>query len=192
MLDALTTAFQDRIIVNKQPTLADPVIQITYLPAPPTFTIRHIISGINASDPGFAATIYHPQTIEERSREIQQREFKKLAIRLIICIIIAIPTFLIGIVWMSLVPRKNSVRAYFEQPMWAGRANRLEWALFFLATPVQFFIADVFHIRAFKELRALWRPGSSVPILKRFYKFGSMNLLVCIIYAPLKLDFWTF
>ncbi|KAI5795434.1 Cu-transporting P-type ATPase [Peziza echinospora] len=180
VLDALTTSFQDRIIVNKEPTLADPVIQITYLPAPPEFTIRHIISRINASDPGFVATVYHPPTIEERSREIQQKDFKKLAIRLIICIIIAIPTFLIGIVWMSLVPSTNPVRSYFEQPMWAGRANRLEWALFFLATPVQFFIADVFHIKAFKELRAIWRPGSSVPILKRFYKFGSMSLLISL------------
>lgn len=67
--------------------------------------------------------------------------------------------------------------------MWAGQASRLEWALFFLATPVQFFIADVFHVRAYKEIKALWRPGNQIPILRRFYRFGSMNLLVSIVLA---------
>jgi len=87
---------------------------------------------------------------------------------------------MIGIVWMSLVPKDNRIRQYFEKRMWAGQATRVEWALFFLSTPVQFFIADVFHVRAYKEVKALWRPGSQVPILRRFYRFGSMNLLVCI------------
>ena len=40
------------------------------------------------------------------------------------------------------------------------------------------FGADIFHVKAFKELRAVWRPGSRVPILRRFYRFGSMNLLI--------------
>lgn len=102
------------------------------------------------------------------------------------CIIIAIPTFMIGIVWMSLVPKHDRIRRYFEAQMWAGQVTRLEWALLFLSTPVQFFIADVFHIRAYKEIKALWRPGSQVPILRRFYRFGSMNLLVgaiCLAFA---------
>ena len=88
---------------------------------------------------------------------------------------------MIGIVWMSLVPKNNRIRQYFEEQTWAGEVTRLEWALLFLSTPVQFFIADVFHIRAYKEIKALWRPGSQVPILRRFYRFGSMNLLVSVI-----------
>lgn len=47
-----------------------------------------------------------------------------------------------------------------------------------MATPVYFFTADVFHRRALKELRALWRPGSATPILRRFYRFSSMNILM--------------
>ncbi|KAL8950987.1 MAG: hypothetical protein Q9183_007489, partial [Haloplaca sp. 2 TL-2023] len=47
-----------------------------------------------------------------------------------------------------------------------------------MATPVMFFAADVFHRRAIKEIRALWRRKSQVPILRRFYRFGSMNLLI--------------
>jgi P-type Cu+ transporter len=33
-------------------------------------------------------------------------------------------------------------------------------------------------LRSLKELRALWRRGSRVPVWKRFVRFGSMNLLV--------------
>jgi heavy metal translocating P-type ATPase len=54
----------------------------------------------------------------------------------------------------------------------------MEWAMFFATTPVMFYGADVFHIRAMKEVHALWRPGSKVSILRRFYRFGSMNLLI--------------
>ncbi|OBT56705.1 hypothetical protein VE04_03771 [Pseudogymnoascus sp. 24MN13] len=47
-----------------------------------------------------------------------------------------------------------------------------------MATPVYFFAADVFHRRALKEMRAMWRPGSTTPILRRFYRFGSMDMLM--------------
>ncbi|KAJ5410567.1 uncharacterized protein N7487_004926 [Penicillium crustosum] len=90
----------------------------------------------------------------------------------------AIPTFLIGIVFMSLVSSENSVRMYLEEPMWSGSVTRIEWALFIMSTPVMFYGTDVFHVRAMKEVYALWRPGSRVPILRRFYRFGSMNLLI--------------
>jgi Cu+-exporting ATPase len=62
---------------------------------------------------------------------------------------------------------------------WAN-VSRGQWALLVISTPVYFFAADVFHRRAFKELVALWRPGSSTPILRRFYRFGSMNLLMSL------------
>ena len=153
-------------------------MEISYLPSPPDFTIRQIISRLNSIHPSFSASVYHPFTIEERSRHIQRTELRRLMIQSIVCIIIAIPTFMIGIVWMSLVPVDNSVRLLLEKPAWMGQASRSELSLFLLATPVQFFIADVFHVRAIKEIKALWRPGSQVPILRRFYRFGSMNLLV--------------
>ncbi|KAG6357492.1 hypothetical protein INS49_013369 [Diaporthe citri] len=43
---------------------------------------------------------------------------------------------------------------------------------------VYFFAADVFHHRTIKELYSLWRPGSPVPLLRRFYCFGSVDMLV--------------
>ena len=161
-------------------TLTSPVIHIKYTPRPPEFTLRHITAAISSVSPDFVVSVYHPPTLEERSRQLQQREQLQLLIRLIFCIMIAIPTFLVGIVWTSLVPKNNRIRVSLEQQMWAGRVSRMEWALFFLATPVMFCIANVFHRRAISEIRALWRKGSPIPIMRRFYRFGSMNLLISL------------
>ena len=49
-----------------------------------------------------------------------------------------------------------------------------------LATPVYFLAADTFHRRAFKEVKALWRPGSRFSIAHRFTRFGSMNMLMSL------------
>ncbi|KAH8773377.1 Cu2+-exporting ATPase [Hyaloscypha sp. PMI_1271] len=128
---------------------------------------QRVLEALSSSFPGLlTATIYHPPTIEERSRAMQLRERRRLLLRLLLSFIVAIPTFLISVVWMSL------------GKMWAGADTRGEWALFFLATPVMFLAADVFHVRAIKEIRALWGRNSKVPILRRFYRFGSMNLLM--------------
>ena len=77
-----------------------------------------------------------------------------------------------------LVPKDNQARHYIMGPM-AG-VSRAEWALFILSTPVYFFAADVFHRRMLKELRALWRLRSPTPVVKRFYRFGSMNMLISL------------
>ena len=111
---------------------------------------------------------------------MQTHEQRVLLYRLVIAIIIAIPAFIIGIVFMSLVKDGNSTKTFMMQPIWAGNTSRSQWALFFLATPVQFYSANMFHRSSIKEIRALWRKRSTTPILKRFVRFGSMNLLVCI------------
>lgn len=165
--------------IEQLPSLKDPILKITYLPAPPTLTIRSILSAIQEANQAFTPSIYHPPSIEDRSRAMQLHERRRLLSRLLFVFIVAIPTFLLGIVFMSLVPSTNPVRKYLEEPMWAGRVSRNEWALFIMTTPVMFYGTDVFHVRAMKEIRALWRPGSRVPILRRFYRFGSMNLLIC-------------
>jgi Cu+-exporting ATPase len=178
VLEALISAFPELLNVEKQPSINDPVIVVTYHPRDGIITIRDIVATISNVNDGFKATIYHPPTIEERSRAMQLRERRRLLLRFLLSFIVAIPTFLIGVVWMSLVPSTNSVRKYFQERMWAGANTRTEWALFFLATPVMFFAADVFHLRAIKEIRALWSSNSKVPIFRRFYRFGSMNLLM--------------
>ena len=174
----LQSAFHGLVVVDKQPTLKAPVITITYQPDRATVTIRDIVSVVNSTSGTFRTRVYHPPSIEERSRAMQIHDRRRTLQRLLLSFIVAIPTLLIGVVWMSLVPSSNSTRMFFEEPMWTGEVTRAEWALFILATPVMFFAADAFHLRAIKEIRALWRKGSKVPIARRFYRFGSMNLLV--------------
>jgi Cu+-exporting ATPase len=58
--------------------------------------------------------------------------------------------------------------------------SRAQMAMFILATPVYFFAANLFHTRAITEVKALWQRGSRTPILRRFYRFGSMNTLMSL------------
>ncbi|KAH8695503.1 putative copper resistance-associated P-type ATPase [Talaromyces proteolyticus] len=166
------------IDIVQGPSQIIPIVKVTYTPDTPKLTIRKIVSAIDLSSPAFKASIYHPPSIEDRSREMQLRERRHFLSRLLFVFIVAIPTFLIGIVFTSLVPSTTRIRQYLSDPIWSGAVSRMEWAMLIMTTPVMFYGADVFHIRAMKEIRALWRPGSKVPVLRRFYRFGSMNLLI--------------
>ncbi|KAJ5103490.1 hypothetical protein N7532_004019 [Penicillium argentinense] len=157
---------------------ANPILKVTYTPQPPALTVRSILNAITESNGAFTASIYHPPSIEDRSRAMQLHERRRLLTRLLFVFAAAIPTFLIGIVFMSLVSSNHPVRRYLEQTIWSGSVTRIEWALFIMSTPVMFYGTDVFHTRALKEIHALWRPASRVPVLRRLYRFGSMNLLI--------------
>lgn len=170
--------FNQQLSVETYPTEDAPFLKIAYTPHSPDFTIRHILAAISAADPAFKPSIFHPPTLEERSRKMHAREQRRILLRVALSVTVAIPAFIIGIVLMSLISSSNPTRQYLMSPLGSSGVSRAEWALFILATPVYFFAADVFHRRAVKELRALWRPGSPTPILRRFYRFGSMNMLM--------------
>ncbi|KAL1730664.1 E1-E2 ATPase-domain-containing protein [Schizophyllum commune] len=178
VMSALKTLPQ--VIVEKPiESIDDPVLTVRYEPHSPSLTIRTLISTLaSANDPPFAVSIHKTPSVEQLSRRMQLREKRALLLRLIVAVVIAIPTFILGIVYMSLVPSSSHTKMFLMEPMWAGDTARVTWALFFLATPVMFYSASLFHRRSFKELRALWRPGSPTPLWKRFVRFGSMNLLV--------------
>lgn len=161
-------------------TTTRPVITVHYTPMPPTRTVRALLAAISAANPAFHPSVWHPPSVEDRARDMQRREQRRLLLRLAFAVTCAIPTFLLGIVFMSLVPSTNSARRYLDQPAGtrAGGVSRREWALLVLATPVMIYGADVFHRRAAAEVWVLWRPGSRVPLARRFLRFGSMNLLV--------------
>jgi len=180
ILAAVVAAFPDMVHIEAQPTFRIPILRISYTPRSPVINIRRIIDAISSIDPAFTVSVYHPPTIEERSRAIQLRERNNYLLRLCFCAVCAIPTFLFGVVWMALVPRQDPMRIYMESPIWAGNVSRTEWALLITSTPVMFYAANPFHFRAVREIMALWRPGSPVPVLKRFYRFGSMNLLISL------------
>jgi cation transport ATPase len=158
-------------------TLNDPVTIVRYKPSPPRMTLRVIFAALESL--GFKPSLEKSPSIQERSRRLQATEQKHILWRIIAAIIIAIPTFIIGVVYMTFVPGHSSGRMYWETPIW-GNASRDVVALFFLATPVQFVIAYHFHHRAFHRLLSLWRSGSGVPVWKRFVKFGSMDLLISL------------
>ena len=167
-----------QIIQAEPPTIQDPILRLTYEPSPPAFTIRDVVSAISENPP-FRVTVHNPPSLEDRARLVQARERRSLLYRLGFSVIIAIPTLIIGVVFMSLISPKNPTRHFLMEPMWIGNASRIQWSLFFLSTPVMFYSAGSFHKRSLKEIRALWRRGSRTPVWKRFLRFGSMNLLVC-------------
>ncbi|KAF7793679.1 hypothetical protein EIP86_004794 [Pleurotus ostreatoroseus] len=179
----LLDPLQGRITVEK-PLISytDPIIRLNYVPSPPEFTIRTIIDTISNDSSGqsrpFTASLHHPPTLEERARHMRAHEQRVLLLRLVFAVIVAIPTFVIGVVYMSLVPHRDPTRAWWMRPMWTGNASRVQWAMFFLASPVMFYSAGLYHLRSLKEIWALWRKGSRVPVWRRFVQFGSMNLLV--------------
>lgn len=178
IVNATSSKFPGLVQIEKLPSLKDPIMTVAYTPIPPAFTIRDVIRTIASLNESFNTRIYHPPSIEQRSQAMQVHEQRRILRRLLLSFVVAVPTFLIGVVWMSLVSSSNKTRMFFEKSTWSGSASRAEWALFLLASPVMFFAADMFHIRAIKEIRALWRRSSRVPILRRFYRFGSMNLLI--------------
>jgi Cu+-exporting ATPase len=178
-MTAINTLNQDIRILSPVTAANDRILKISYTPDAPHFTIRTIISALtNAQSPPFTVSVYKPPSMEERVAAMQASEQRALLLRLISATVIAIPTLIIGVVFMTLLKSNEPMRMYFMQPVWVGNVSRSEWALFIMATPVMFYSANIFHRRAFKEIMALWRKGSPTPILRRFIRFGSMNLLV--------------
>ncbi|KAJ2904123.1 E1-E2 ATPase-domain-containing protein [Zalerion maritima] len=180
ILDMMEATFGDRVHLDKSLTLSEPRLKISYVPDSPRLTIRHILEAISNLDTSFAVSIYHPPSLEERSRKIHHDHKIHIMKKLTLAITAAIPTFIIGVVYMSLLPDGNAGKQYLMEEMWSGHAKRAEWALFIIATPVYFFAADFFHRRCLIELWSIWRPGSKTPIARRFYRFGSMDLLVSL------------
>ncbi|KAF2836226.1 heavy metal translocatin [Patellaria atrata CBS 101060] len=180
ILQALKETYGPRLDIETIEASRTTNFKMSYLPQAPDFTIRHILASIAALNPDFDPYVYHPQSLEDRAREMHLRERRRILLRLALSVTVAIPTFLIGVVFMALFPMGNFSRHYLMQPMWAGSVSRGQWALFILATPIYFFAADVFHRRALKEVYSMWRPGSRTPVLRRFIRFGSMNMLMSL------------
>jgi len=171
--------FRRKLHVITPPTRQKPIMKISYVPDAPSFTIRQILAAIEASDSEFSASIYHPPTLEELSKRLQRQHQKQIFRRVLFAGLVCIPSFVIGIVFMGLLPEDNHSKHLMMEP-WVSGISRAQMALFIMATPVYFFAADQFHRRAFKEIRTLWRRGSRVPVIQRFYRFGSMNTLMSL------------
>ena len=73
-------------------SLKDPSTKITY--DPKQIHIRQILKYLDDLAPEFESRLVKPRSVSERSREIQAREVKNLAIHLAIAVIFAVPTFI--------------------------------------------------------------------------------------------------
>ncbi|EEY21808.1 cation-transporting ATPase pacS [Verticillium alfalfae VaMs.102] len=98
---------------------------ISYVPNTPYLTIRRILAAIEAADPSFHPSIYHPPTIEERSKAVVARHQRQLLRRVYLSLVIAIPTFIIGIAYMNLVSDDDPWRHYLMKP-WLSSCASLE------------------------------------------------------------------
>ncbi|KAF8802288.1 heavy metal translocatin [Phlegmacium glaucopus] len=169
-----------------KPYTSDPpnVLRINYTPSAPHFTIRTILltisTSMSVSTPISAVSIWHPPSSDEVAGQMYRKEQMKLLLRLSVAVITAIPIFIIEIVYMSLLKPDNPGRLYFERPVWMGQVTRGEWASFIISTPVMFYAAEDFHRRSIQELWSLWKPGSRASWATRFFRFGSMNLLISL------------
>lgn len=175
--------------VVSKPTRQTPILTISYVPAAPRFTIRRILQAIQATDPAFKASIYHRPTLEEESKQLDALHQKQMRLRAWFTTIVVIPTFVIGVIYMSLMPDHDAVKMFLMEP-WTSGISRAQIALCIMATPVYIFAADIFHRRAVTEIIALWKRKRGQQndtrlqrvrnFLRRFYRFGSMNMLMSL------------
>ena len=106
-------------ILTPLTSYADPILRLSYVPTPPSFTLRTIIDAISTSSTShtFTATLHHPPTLEDRARLMHAREQRTLLYRLAFAVVVAIPTFIIGVVYMSLVPHSDTTRMWWIRQM---------------------------------------------------------------------------
>ncbi|KAG2733693.1 hypothetical protein G9P44_003218 [Scheffersomyces stipitis] len=186
------SSYGEAIVINDPITLEHPFIKFTYIPNNDV-TVRKFLRDLNHIVPSenedgytfnydeqgvFDCALVESVSMDEHMRKLSKKEIVRVAVRLLIATVFAIPTFVFGIVAMSLLPSSHPFRMWVEDPLWAGNVSRNTWILLFLSTPVYFFAADIFHRKAIKEVKSLWLHKNSFK--SRLFKFGSMNLLMCL------------
>lgn len=151
VMEALSS-YGDAIEIEDAVSLDSPSVKITYVPSPPQFTIRAILAHLNEQAPELDFVISKRKSLEEIAAENLETEKHEILGRLILTIFLAIP---------------STIFMFWMPPTWVMLA---------IATPAYFFADDIFHVRAFKELRAL--RGASWN--RKLLHFGSMNLLMSL------------
>lgn len=153
--------------------LDDALVTVNYTPEPPVFTVRQIIKAID--DLGFDVEIYKPPSVEDLARDIQRREKAHLLHQILVCGVLVIPTFFLGIVVMLMLP-SGPVKDLFDRDR-IGHLNLMVFLLGVCATPVEFYVALPFHTRAIHGLWSVWK-NPTTTVWHKVTRFGSMDLLV--------------
>jgi hypothetical protein len=111
--------------------------KLRYIPDQ-SLTLRSILSGVPRP---FYATFYHRPSVYSRSREIQRHEAQKTLRLFLASAVFAVPTFIIGVVGMLLLPESHPFRQWCKKIGWWGGVSHSVLLLWILATFVQFGIA---------------------------------------------------
>ncbi|KAF0278787.1 hypothetical protein FOG50_00368 [Hanseniaspora uvarum] len=181
---------------NKNLVKKHEILKIIYKPSLTNgLNIRNFIEIIDSIDSKITVNVAEKESLQDHMNKIASKELKNIAIRLMISLLFAIPSFIFGILVMSLLSKNNSLKQKMEAKT-IGNASILMWILFAVSTPVYFGVNLIFHKKAFKEIRVLWKMNilfdqhngrSSFlsgfnwkAFFKRFVKFGSMNMLISL------------
>lgn len=163
-------------------SISHPVTTLVYIPSPPDgFTLRLLRASLADLGPFTLHPLTLASTLSVLAAKSQAKEARKVSLYLLATFIAAIPTFIIGVVFMSLVSPSNHLAQYFAEPIW-GSATRGTIALFILATPVQFGAGSLFYSRAWKGLKGVWKRtrGKKGGWKERLWRWGSMDTLVAL------------
>ncbi|KAF8323395.1 heavy metal translocatin, partial [Clavulina sp. PMI_390] len=177
--DTVNTRLESLGLISFTPvTKVKDLTTVAYIPSP-ELNIRTIL----AFPPPLKVSLFTPPNASSRSREIKLRETKHLELLWAASFLLAIPTFIIGVVGMDLVHPGNPFRTWCEQPIWGG-AMRSVIALWVLATVMQVLVNRLFYVRAYKGLGlsgALTRTATSRKWRwSKLIHFGNMDLLVAL------------
>lgn len=187
--------FGGAVVVEDPLTVDQPFLEFSYVPNQERgLTVRNILKDLNHirtdsdwtmayvidydTQGFFKCQLVEKPTVEDQVKILRKKETFKILWRLLITAVFAIPTFIFGIVGMSLLPSDDEFRIWLDTPIWAGNVSRITWILLILSTPVYIFATGMFHDKALREFQSLWKVKTSWRT--RFFKFGSMNLLVSL------------
>ncbi|AEY98781.1 FAGL041Cp [Eremothecium gossypii FDAG1] len=173
------------IEVTQVPTLKSPHLTFSYVPNQSNGTtiralVEHVRTSILPANSSYqiSVKVVEGSLLDSKLKDLNEREQKSIMRCLIFAAIVAIPTFVFGIIGMSLLPGEHRFRKWLEKPLWVKNVPRVIWILLILSTPVYFSVAEQFHAKACRELHFLWAYQKSWTA--RLFKFGSMNLLVSL------------
>ncbi|KIJ27193.1 hypothetical protein M422DRAFT_236210 [Sphaerobolus stellatus SS14] len=171
----------DHHVLSYTPLRVDnPTTVVTYIPDVPSFTIRTILSDISSLK--FRPVPQSAVSVEDRAAVARLREERRILALLITAGVFAIPTFIIAVLGSSLLPKTHPFRLRLETPVW-GNASLGTVVLFALVTPVQLGVGSFFYARAWKNVKAVWRPRRASENvfrlwIQRLFRWGSMDSLV--------------
>lgn len=147
------------------------------IPSQSSFRLRDLLAEIDSLDPAFEARLIKPISPATQSAQRARRELIAMLVRLLFAFLFVPPTLLVAVIVPTFLAEAHPLRVSLENNI-VGHATKGDFVLLALATPVQFAVGSLFHTRALKSLRAVWRRKRAWT--DRFIRWGDMNVLVSL------------